>query len=63
MAAKYIEEVKYLLRMDGEDKRAYEASAQADRLSLADWINRVLRKEIKRKRHNNATRPKLGDGK
>ncbi len=49
-AAKYTEETKYLLRMDAEDKRAYEAAAQADRLSLADWINRTLRKEVKRRK-------------
>lgn len=49
-AAKYTEEAKYLLRMDAEDKRAYEAAAQADRLSLADWINLQLRKELKRRK-------------
>lgn len=47
-AAKYTEEAKYLLRMEAEDKAAYEAAAHADRLSLADWINRQLRDAIRR---------------
>lgn len=53
-AAKYVEEVKYLLRMEAEDKRAYEAAAQADRLSLADWINRELRASLRRQERRHA---------
>ena len=47
-AAKYTDETTYLLRMEAEDKRAYEAAARDARLSLADWINTQLRKETKR---------------
>lgn len=53
-AAKYTEEAKYLLRMDAEDKTAYEAQAQAERLSLADWINRTLRAEVRRAKRREA---------
>lgn len=52
-AAKYTEEAKYLLRMEAEDKRAYEAAAKEDRLTLADWINLQLRKELKRRKARN----------
>lgn len=47
-AAKYTEEAKYLLRMEEGDKRAYEAAAHAERLTLADWINRELRASLRR---------------
>lgn len=47
-AAKYTERVMYPLAMEAEDKRAYEAAASADRLSLADWINRELRASLRR---------------
>lgn len=46
-AQKYEIEAKYLLRMEEGDKLAYEAAAREDRLSLADWINQVLRKELR----------------
>jgi predicted HicB family RNase H-like nuclease len=51
-ASKYTDEAKYLLRMDAEDKRAYEAAAKTDRLTLADWINMQLRKELRRRVRN-----------
>lgn len=47
-ASKYTDETKYLLRMDAADKRAYEAAAQAEHLTLADWINRELRASLRR---------------
>lgn len=47
-AAKYTEEARYLLRMEAEDKLAYEAAARADRLTLADWIGRELRASLRR---------------
>lgn len=53
-AAKYTERVMYPLAMEAEDKTAYEAAAQADRLSLADWINQVLRKELRNRERREA---------
>jgi predicted HicB family RNase H-like nuclease len=46
-AQKYQHETKYLLRSEGKDMEAYQAAAREERLSLADWINQVLRKELR----------------
>jgi hypothetical protein len=47
-AQKYDQEAKYLLRMEEADKRAFEAAAHAECLTLADWINRELRASLRR---------------
>lgn len=47
-AQKYDQEAKYLLRAEETDMEAYKAAAHAERLSLADWINRELRASLRR---------------
>lgn len=47
-AQKYEQETKYLLRAEETDMEAYKDAARAERLSLADWINRQLRAAAKR---------------
>jgi hypothetical protein len=56
-AAKYAEEAKYLLRMESTDKADFEAAARADRLTLADWINRELRASLRRLERRQTRQP------
>lgn len=47
-ARKYENQTKYLLRVEKGDMDAYRAAARAERISLADWMNRELRASLKR---------------
>lgn len=53
-AAKYEQEATYLLRMEADDKQAYEAAARGERLALVDWINQQLRQAVRNQKRRNA---------
>jgi predicted HicB family RNase H-like nuclease len=53
-AQKYDHETTYLLRMEKEEKTAYKAAAKDDHISMADWINQILRKELRNRARREA---------